>query len=224
VKRTTFGLIPFTLLLAVALAACGGEATPTTMPTVAAPTATPAPATEAATPTAEQTVAAGEAITATEAMTSAEEMTATEAMTSAEEMTATETVTATEEMTASEEITSGAEMSGTAEAAGSAFAGTYVASAPAASSPGRAISLTLSADGVVTMTTDYLNNEPPVIEEGVWAANDDGTATVTLTGQPDKPYDIPVVIVFALEGDTLTATEYDQSLYGSEGLTLEKES
>lgn len=103
------------------------------------------------------------------------------------------------------------------------FAGVYTAELPSASSPGRVLSLTLAVDGSVTFATDYLNDEPPIVEVGEWAANEDGTATVTLTGQAERAYDEPVLIVFALDGATLTAVEYDQSLYGAEGLTLEKE-
>ncbi len=100
------------------------------------------------------------------------------------------------------------------------YAGTYTAGLPAADSPGREITLTLAEDGSATMATDYLNDQPPVVETGSWQANPDGTATVTLTGQAGEEYAEPVVIVFQLEGETLSAVEYDASLYGSEGLTF----
>jgi hypothetical protein len=54
-------------------------------------------------------------------------------------------------------------------------------------------------------------------------ANDDGTATITLTGQADRAYDEPELIRFALEDDGLVAVEYDESLYGEEGLHLQKQ-
>lgn len=104
------------------------------------------------------------------------------------------------------------------------FAGAYTAELPAASGPGRLITLSLTAGGTAELSTDYLNSEAPVVETGAWAENDDGTVTVTLTGRADGTvYDAPTVITFALTGETLTAVEYDQSLYGSEGLTLQKE-
>jgi uncharacterized lipoprotein YbaY/uncharacterized lipoprotein NlpE involved in copper resistance len=103
------------------------------------------------------------------------------------------------------------------------FVGTYTAMLPAASSPGRAITLTLSADGTAQLSTDYLNGEAPIVEIGDWQDNGDGTATVTLTGRADGTvYEAPNVIKFKLENATLTAVEYDQTLYGSEGLTLQK--
>lgn len=91
---------------------------------------------------------------------------------------------------------------------------------PAASSPGRVITLTLYDDGSLEMSTDYMNDEPPIVEVGTWEQGDDDTLTVTLTGQADRAYDEPVVITFAQDGELLEAVEYDTSLYGSEGLTL----
>ncbi|MCL4298272.1 MAG: copper resistance protein NlpE N-terminal domain-containing protein [Anaerolineae bacterium] len=106
----------------------------------------------------------------------------------------------------------------------SKFVGTYQASLPAASSPGRQMSLTLRLDGTAELSTDYLNGEAPVVETGTWQDNNDGTATVSLTGQAGGVvYEAPVVITFQLRGNTLTAVAYDQTLYGSEGLTLERQ-
>jgi hypothetical protein len=69
------------------------------------------------------------------------------------------------------------------------------------------------------MRTDYLNDEAPLVEIGVWGETED-TVTVTLTGSPDQEYDEAVTIVFALEDGQLVATEYDASRFGEEGLTL----
>jgi hypothetical protein len=106
-----------------------------------------------------------------------------------------------------------------AEVAEVAYAGTYTAQLPAADSPGRDITLTLAEDGSATMTTDYLNDQPPIVETGTWQANPDGTATVTLTAQGDREYFEPQVIVFQLEGEALSSVVFDPSVYG-EGLTL----
>lgn len=93
---------------------------------------------------------------------------------------------------------------------------------PAASSPGRMITLTLDEDGSAEMSTDYMNDEPPVVEVGTWEVNaDDSTVTVTLTGREDLEYDEPVEIVFSIsETGMLEAVEYDETIYGEEGLTL----
>jgi heat shock protein HslJ len=217
------------------------EATPAEEPTVASSeelTATEE-MTGAEGMTATEEMTGAEELTATEEMTGAEEMTATEEVTGAEEITGTEELTATEEMTGAEEMTATEELTGaeemtvteeltateevTAAADGAEFVGFYLASLPAASSPGRAITLTLESDGSASMVTDYLNDEEPISEVGTWVVNNDGSATVTLTGQVDRTYEVPVAITFSLEGTTLTATEFDERLYGSEGLTLEKE-
>lgn len=88
-----------------------------------------------------------------------------------------------------------------------------------ASSPGRVVELVLLDDGTAAMRTDYLNDEAPIVEIGVWEEDED-TVTVTLTGNTDQEYDAPVIIVFAVEDDQLVATEYDAALFGEEGLTL----
>ncbi len=91
---------------------------------------------------------------------------------------------------------------------------------PAASSPGLQKSLILYDDGSVQMITDYMNGEAPIVEVGETIDNGDGTITVTLTGQPNSTYASPDVITFALEGDALTATAYDETIYGSAGLAF----
>ncbi|MEZ4771016.1 MAG: copper resistance protein NlpE N-terminal domain-containing protein [Caldilineales bacterium] len=101
---------------------------------------------------------------------------------------------------------------------------TFVSSQPAADSPGLDRSLTFYEDGRVTLTSDYLNDQPPIVEEGTWAGNADGTVTVTLTGQQGgQPYATPVVITFGMQDGSLVAVDYDTSLYGSEGLTMQPE-
>ncbi len=95
---------------------------------------------------------------------------------------------------------------------------------PAASSPGIQKSLILYDDNSVTMITDYQNGEAPIVEIGDYIDNDDDTITVTLTGRPDREYDSPDIITFAQDGDTLTATEYDESIYGTAGLTFTEQS
>jgi hypothetical protein len=105
-----------------------------------------------------------------------------------------------------------------------AFAGIYKAMLPAASSPGRDITLDLKPDGSVELSTDYLNGEAPIVEIGTWQDNNDGTATVTLTGRPGgQVYNTPNVITFRLVKGELIAVVYDINLYGSEGLRLTRQ-
>ncbi|MFN8460057.1 MAG: copper resistance protein NlpE N-terminal domain-containing protein [Anaerolineae bacterium] len=106
----------------------------------------------------------------------------------------------------------------------SKFVGVYGASLPAASSPGRQMTLTLNLDNSAQLSSDYLNGEAPIVEIGTWQDNGNNTATVSLSGRLDGVvYEAPVAITFRLEGSTLTATEYDQTLYGSAGLTLQRQ-
>jgi len=100
-----FLLIVLTCLLALALAACGGDDEPTPEPT-AVPTEAPTVApTEAPTEVPTEAPAAAEPVTATEAVTTTEAVTAAEAVTTTETVTTAETVTATEGVTATEEVT-----------------------------------------------------------------------------------------------------------------------
>lgn len=91
---------------------------------------------------------------------------------------------------------------------------------PAASSPGRIVTLTLFEDGTLTFDTDYLNDEPAIAEMGTWEEAADGGLTISITGQSDESYAEPIVITFAQNGVHLVATDYDEALWGVEGLTL----
>ena len=95
---------------------------------------------------------------------------------------------------------------------------------PAASSVGRVIALSLGSDGSAAFATDFLNGEDVIVELGEWVENEDGTITVTLTGREDLTFDEPIVITFEEDADgTLVAVEYDETRFGSEGLTLFRE-
>lgn len=113
-------------------------------------------------------------------------------------------------------------MDGMTEPAG--FVGMYVASMPAASGPGREVTLLINSDGSAQLSTDYLNGKPPIVEVGTWQDNGDGTTTVALTGRPDGvTYDQPDVVTFGLQGNELIAIAWDRNVYGSEGLLLIKQ-
>lgn len=106
----------------------------------------------------------------------------------------------------------------------SKFVGTYQATLPAASSPGREMSLRLRLDNTAELSSDYRNGHAPIVETGTWQDNKDGAASVSLTGQAGGVvYEAPVVLTFRLDGNTLTAVEYDKTLYGSEGITLKRQ-
>lgn len=89
------------------------------------------------------------------------------------------------------------------EALPAGFVGVYATSLPAADSPGRDVTVALEADGLVTVTSDYLNDQPPIVETGTWSANPNGTVTVLLTQQGDQRYFEPRGFLVGLEGDEL---------------------
>lgn len=101
--------------------------------------------------------------------------------------------------------------------------GTYGARMPAASSPGRVIYLTLSADRRVVMRADYLNDQPVVEASGTWEPGPKATVVVTLTGRADRTYEKPPVLTFAREEDALIAVGYDRRMWGDAGLTLHRQ-
>lgn len=97
------------------------------------------------------------------------------------------------------------------------LAGEYAASLPAASSPGREITLTLGSDHVARMSADYKNGEPPILQEGIWYGRGPARAFVRLYWIDDRPTRSSP-LVFELDGEMLRATEYDRAEYGSVGL------
>ncbi len=100
-----------------------------------------------------------------------------------------------------------------AEAAGliqqAGFVGFYKGFLPAASSPGRDITLLLGIDDQASLQTDFLNGEPPIVESGTWTVADN-LVTVSLT---DTPFTLDLV-------DGTLQTTPDVEAYGQEGLTF----
>lgn len=122
------------------------------------------------------------------------------------------------------ETADGGASAATEAAPGGALAGGLVfqsGTLPAASGGGREITLSLLDDGSAIMSTDFMNDEPPVTELGQWVQNDDGSLTLTLTEGPSGVYGAPVEITFAVNNDgSISAVEYDESVFGTEGLEL----
>jgi basic membrane protein A len=95
--------------------------------------------------------------------------------------------------------------------------GAYSATRPSASSPGIQLDLSLNPDGTVELISDYMNGQAPIVQSGTWTSNGP-TVDISLTSLNGRPVDEQ--ITFELQGDTLVATQYDQMVYGSEGLSL----
>jgi hypothetical protein len=70
------------------------------------------------------------------------------------------------------------------------------------------------------MTTDFLNDEPPIVQVGAWEESDSGQFTVTLAGTPAETRAAPKMTVFAQEDGQLVAVEYYPAVWDEEGLTL----
>jgi hypothetical protein len=102
----------------------------------------------------------------------------------------------------------------------SAFAGAYSSEGPAASSPGRVLSITLGPDGRVIWSTDFRNGRPPIVELGTWQLTGPGRVEVTISGSDQRAYDAPRRIVFERRGEALVAVEYDQRVFGSNGVQV----
>ena len=90
---------------------------------------------------------------------------------------------------------------------------------PSAETDGIIISLVLSGDGDVLVSTDYMNDEESYIEYGTWT-RDDGNVIVSITGSQDEDYAEPYVFTFAEDEDDLSLTLIDESveIFGEIGL------
>ena len=102
------------------------------------------------------------------------------------------------------------------------YVGVYKALRPAADSPGQYLILRLTEDGKVEFITDFLNKQPAIREGGAWEINADGNLAITVTGQEERVYATPLTIVFQPSEDGLIAVEYDQSVFGSGGIKLQR--
>jgi hypothetical protein len=103
-----------------------------------------------------------------------------------------------------------------------ALEGTYTSGMlPAASSPGREFTLVLSEDGSTTFTGDYKKGDRLVVEKGTWSRTDD-RVTLTLVSRFGFPLEQPVTHVFRVSDKSLVLVDYDNSRWGSLGLTLKR--
>lgn len=102
-----------------------------------------------------------------------------------------------------------------------AAVGTYMAMAPAADAPNRTIMLTLNADNTASMSVDFMNGSPAVVENGTWAMN--ATNGVDLTLQRDVSGTmVSSTMSFAAVGDTLSLANSVEAGYGDMGVKLVK--
>jgi hypothetical protein len=100
--------------------------------------------------------------------------------------------------------------------------GLYGTKLTAADSPGRMVRLKLSPGHHSEMITDSLDGKPALIENGQWECRYVSTVTVKLTGRIGQIYEKPEIINFTIDGDSLSAIQYDKDKWGDEGLRLER--
>jgi heat shock protein HslJ len=103
--------------------------------------------------------------------------------------------------------------------------GTYTAFLPAASTPGRTLILQLNVDAThsATLTHDYKNNKPVIVQSGTWEdRNLTGLVIVTLPQKDGVLTAKPEVLTFIYEDNKLSLTGYDATVWGAEGLTLSR--
>lgn len=105
----------------------------------------------------------------------------------------------------------------------SPFVGTFVTNLPAASSPGRTITLVTTPDQQATFTQDFQNDEELMVSSGVWAASEVGDLIVTLNRRDAEALEEPKVMIFnylAVNGGVLQLVDQEGE-WGSTGLTLQ---
>jgi uncharacterized lipoprotein NlpE involved in copper resistance/heat shock protein HslJ len=101
------------------------------------------------------------------------------------------------------------------------FLGYYKHFAPSASCCGQDYTLLLGIDDLARLTSNYLNNEPPIVEEGTWSVDEQGRARVELTNRPGgEARATPIVFSLVNEDGLLKAVDYDDRYFGEMGLTF----
>lgn len=107
----------------------------------------------------------------------------------------------------------------TAPVVGSGFPGTWLSSSPAADASALLRTMVLGQDGAAALSNNYVG-KGITPATGTWEQTTENTAAVTFTKSEDK--NINDEFTFQLNGDKLTATQYDQGLYGDSAPTFNR--
>lgn len=99
----------------------------------------------------------------------------------------------------------------TASVGGTGFAGTWLSSSPAADASALLRTMVLGQDGAAALSNNYVG-KGITPATGTWEQTTENTAKVAFTKSEDR--NINDVFTFQLNGDTLTATQYDRGVYG----------
>ena len=97
--------------------------------------------------------------------------------------------------------------------------GTYIASGPAADASALLWTVTFAPGGNISWLSNYVG-KGTTNATGTWTQTSPTTVDVTLIHRDDK--NIQETFTFEAQGDKLVATQYSQSLYGANGITLYK--
>lgn len=110
-----------------------------------------------------------------------------------------------------------------AQAVGMQAVGTYMAQLPAADTPGRMIMLSLNGDNTASMSVDFQNGQPAVVENGSWAWNETASAVDLTLNRDVSGTMVSSMMTFAAAGDTLSLSNPADAGYGDMGLQLVRE-
>lgn len=88
-----------------------------------------------------------------------------------------------------------------------------------ADTPGLVISFTFYEDGSFEAASDYMNDEPAVMEYGSWEEDEDANATVTITGDDNGDYEQPLVFTVVSQDDG-SILAVNEEVFGADGLVL----
>jgi len=105
------------------------------------------------------------------------------------------------------------------------LSGTYRSNLPAASGPGRTITLELQADGQATFIQDYnLENEAAIVESGLWSTSVDDQLVLKLNRRNEETLNFPQTLAFNYLDQNAGVLQLlaETEIWGSEGLTLQK--
>ncbi|MES2470799.1 MAG: hypothetical protein V4526_01030 [Patescibacteria group bacterium] len=97
------------------------------------------------------------------------------------------------------------------------YAGTYVATKSQ-----DARTMRLLTAGTMSLETAGTNGQEPTVEIGTWTVDSEGRIAVTLKGNMAELYPVDRNILFEKKGGNLIALEYDQTIYGTDGLNFKK--
>lgn len=96
--------------------------------------------------------------------------------------------------------------------------GKYAAELPAASSPGRSVTLELKADGSFVLATDYQKGDGVVVQTGSWRPEHAGMLSLELSAQGGEALERPVHVSARLTEKGLNLM--NEKLFGQEAMQL----